>query len=51
MNKTIIWNQQGDILHQCDSVEEAEELIKECQYEEVYRDTKNGDTNIAVIDF
>jgi hypothetical protein len=46
----LIWNTMGRVLHKCATVQEAEELIEECQYEELDRTYKNADTNIVVIE-
>lgn len=51
--KTIafIWDQNGNILHRCDSVEEAEEIIDEYDYEEFTRTYNNREVNIGVVNF
>lgn len=46
----IIWNTLGHIMHKCDSIEDAEDLIEACDYEELHRTYKNGDTNIVVVE-
>lgn len=50
MSKVNVWDTMGDILEQFDTVDEAEQWIKDCGHEELHRTYKDGDTNIAVVE-
>lgn len=51
--KTIafIWDTMGNILHRCESLEEAEELIEECDYLEMTRTYNDREVNIGVLNY
>ncbi len=52
MSAAVIWSAMGDILHKCKDLDEAEEIIEDCDYEEISRITqRNGETNIVVLNF
>lgn len=50
MTRATIWDSMGNVLHRCDSVEEAEEVIDNCGYEEISRTHNGHDVNICVLD-
>jgi hypothetical protein len=47
----IIWDHNGNIMHKCDSVKEAEEIIKEYGYEELTRTYNKNEVNIGVFNY
>lgn len=49
--KAIIWSTMGDILKQCKTSDEAEEVIKESGWTELDRTYKGDDVNIVVLEF
>lgn len=49
--KVNIWNTEGDIIDQCDSIEEAENLLREYEYEELTRTQNGREINICVMDY
>lgn len=51
MGKVIIWNTMGQILHTCESEDEAADIIQECGYTELHSTYSGHDKNICVCEF
>lgn len=48
MARVTIWDPEGRVLHDCDTLDEAEEIIEEEDYYELTRTYNGRDVNICV---
>lgn len=51
MERVVIWNTEGRILHVCESESEAADIIEECGYTELHTNYSVRDKNICVSEF